>query len=342
MTVPVTSIDPGVKRVLVTGASGHIGRYVVAECLTQGFAVRALTSKVLTKGQSTDPRVEWYQVDFLSVSDGEIGRLMSGCSAVLHLAAELWDIPKMSRVNVDATAMLARQAEALNLVFFGFTSSISVHGSPTTETITENDALVTAEYDVKEEFRGTAAIRAYARSKVRGEKLLAAIAGVVEYAVFRPTLVVDLSGIMAQADRGRLQRFVLGNRHEHHVYVGDVAYALVWFMQQAFSRPKRQPGVTTYTLADDEARRPSGTSFLKHAFSRTGDPRFRSAVAAPRWIYDLSDMIKNRVLSKRRPFGLVRYPSDKLRATGYRHKTGLDAAQDLALDLRSGVPVRTE
>lgn len=332
MTMSATSVDPEVRRVFVTGASGHIGRYVVAECLAQGFAVRASTSKVLTEAQRNDLRVEWHRVDFLTVDDDEVARLVSGCSAVLHLAAEIWDMPKMSRVNVDSTATLARHAEASNVVFFGFTSSITVHGSPFKDRVTEDDALITAERDIKAEFRGTASIRAYARSKVLAERTLAATARVVEYAVFRPTSVVDLRGIMAQADRGYVQRFVLGNRHEHHVYVEDVAYALVWFMKHALSRPERRPGVTIYTLADDEARRPSGTTFLKYALSRTGDPRFRSKVAAPGWIYNLSDMIKNRVLSKRKPFGLVWYPSDKLRATGYRHRIGLDAAQDLALD----------
>ncbi len=337
MPLNATNNASSSSRVLVTGASGYIGRHVVTECLAHGFAVRALTSKVLSETQRSDPRVEWRQIDFLSADDDAVRDVVSGCSAVLHLAAELWNISKMHRVNVETTAALACHAEASNLVFFGFTSSFTVYGSPATRIVTEGDALVTAERDVRAEFRGTASIRAYARSKVLGERVLAATACRVEYAVFRPSFVVSLSDIMAQTQRNRIQRLVLGNRHEHHIYVGDVAYALVWFMRQALSRPERQPGVATYTLADDEARRPSGATFLKYAFKRTGDARFRAAGAAPGWVYDLLDMIKNRVVTRRKPFGLVRYSCDKLQATGYRHKTGLDAAQDLALDVfRSG------
>ena len=321
------------RTVLITGASGFIGRYVVAECLSHGLNVRALTSKSLVQPQSSDARIEWRQINFLSADDKEISDAVAGCCAILHLAAEIWDIPKMGRVNVDVTAALARYAESSNVVFFGFTSSIAVHGSPTVETVTENSAVVTAERDIKAEFRGTASIRAYARSKVLGERQLNTTAHRVEYAIFRPTIVVDLPGIMALASRGRVQQFVLGNRHEHHVYVGDVAHAMVWFLRQALSRSTRRPGVTIYTLADDEARRPSAASFLRYAYGRTGDPRFRVPTAAPGWIYDLSDMAKNRVLSRRKPFGLVRYPCDKLCAAGYRHKTGLDTAQDLALDM---------
>ena len=49
------------KRVLLTGASGFIGRHCVEPLLERGFEVHAVSSKA-TGG---DPRVAWHQADLL-------------------------------------------------------------------------------------------------------------------------------------------------------------------------------------------------------------------------------------------------------------------------------------
>lgn len=50
------------KRVLLTGAKGFIGRHCVADLLSKGYEVHGLSSRTLT---SPDQRVQWHQADLL-------------------------------------------------------------------------------------------------------------------------------------------------------------------------------------------------------------------------------------------------------------------------------------
>ncbi|RZU72456.1 uncharacterized protein YbjT (DUF2867 family) [Micromonospora kangleipakensis] len=67
-------------RVLVTGASGRLGRVVLPTLLGEGFAVRAMS-----RHRRDDPRVEWVVAD-LSTGEGLAGAVR-GVEAVLHLAS---------------------------------------------------------------------------------------------------------------------------------------------------------------------------------------------------------------------------------------------------------------
>ena len=69
-------------RVLVTGATGKIGRHVVSELLARGYHVRALTSKPVAAAPVSD-RLEWCQLDFQESLDFD--PLVRGCAAVIHL-----------------------------------------------------------------------------------------------------------------------------------------------------------------------------------------------------------------------------------------------------------------
>ena len=55
--------DAAQMRVLVTGATGTIGRHVVTELVARGYQVRALTSKPVVEASVSD-RLEWRQLDF--------------------------------------------------------------------------------------------------------------------------------------------------------------------------------------------------------------------------------------------------------------------------------------
>ena len=72
------------------------GRFVVPALQRLGFEVRGQYSK--QPGQT--PGVEWRQMNFLESLD--FNALVEGCDAVVHLAAELANVSRMSRVNVDA------------------------------------------------------------------------------------------------------------------------------------------------------------------------------------------------------------------------------------------------
>jgi len=320
----------GGARVLVTGGSGRIGRHLIDELKSRNIGIRALTSKPLTEAQASDRTVEWVQHDFQASLD--LDRHVAGCAAVLHLAGEVWDIPKMQRVNVEATAALAQAAERSGVTFFGYTSSVAVYGSSIDACVTEETPVLTADHDVRAEYRGNASIRTYGRTKLLAERALAAVARRVEYVVFRPTVVVDLPDILALAKRSRVEHRILGRRHEHHIYVKDVVHAMLWFMDRALRHPEPMPGIEVFNLSDDEAEHRTSDAFLAQAFRQTGDPRFRLPVAGPIWVYDLFDLLKNKMLSRRQPLGKMLFSPAKLYATGYRHKFGMTAAQKLSLD----------
>lgn len=315
-------------KVLVTGATGRIGRHVVDELKAHGFKIRAVTSQPLSAEQKAATDIEWRQHDFAKSSD--VDALVEGCHAIQHLAANLWDIPKMPMANVEATRALGEAANTYGVRFFGFTSSITVYGSAKSKDVNENTPLLTGDRDVAEEYRGNPSIRAYGRSKVLGERVLAAAASNVECVIFRPTVVVDLPIMVGIAQRNFPKQFVLGSRHEHHIYVKDVAHALVWFMQRSLDRTTPKPGVEIFNLADDAASAVTGAAIAARAKALTGSPKFRSTLGGPVFAYNLIDMLTNRRFSLRYPLGMMVYSNKKLMDAGYRFKYGLDEAQRLA------------
>lgn len=115
----------GPARVLLTGASGFVGRATLAALAKRGLAVRAVSR---SGGTQREDGVEWRQGD-LSVPDGW-GRLLDGVDAVVHLAgnAGRGTEAEMMRANAEATAMLARAAATAGVSRFVYASTIRVYG----------------------------------------------------------------------------------------------------------------------------------------------------------------------------------------------------------------------
>ena len=173
----------GISTVLVTGASGFIGRALTARLLVSGrFAVRASVrrpSSLLPDG------IE-------QVVTGDLGpdtnwqAALSGADTVVHLAARAHvlrentsdPLAEFRMVNVEATRNLARQACAGTVRRFVFVSSIGVNGNSTTGApFSERDAPLPQE--------------AYAVSKREAEQAVRALpdGSGMETVVIRPPLV---------------------------------------------------------------------------------------------------------------------------------------------------------
>jgi nucleoside-diphosphate-sugar epimerase len=106
----------GGPLVLVTGASGKIGKHVVREAIRQGFKVRALTSRPRVGGDVLEGLVEWRVKDFTRSIDFDED--VEGRDAIIHLAAEIADKARMQRVNVETTSVLARASERAGVAVF--------------------------------------------------------------------------------------------------------------------------------------------------------------------------------------------------------------------------------
>jgi dihydroflavonol-4-reductase len=115
------------KHVLLTGATGFIGRRLVDDLLAHGYRVRALARRELD-----DPRLEIARGDV--TDEASLERAMAGVDGVLHLAAIYGfgvGLPRMRRVNVDGTRAVldaAARAGVARVLYCGSDTSLGDTG----------------------------------------------------------------------------------------------------------------------------------------------------------------------------------------------------------------------
>lgn len=128
-----------IDKVLVTGASGFIGRRFVASLKHAGVDVRAVfrSGEALITAQGFGIAERVMVNDLTAATDW--GYALSGVNIVVHLAARVHVMQESSAdalaefrlVNVEGTLALARQAAAAGVRRFVFMSSIKVNGEVT-------------------------------------------------------------------------------------------------------------------------------------------------------------------------------------------------------------------
>ena len=316
-------------RVLVTGASGKIGRQVVSELLHRGYRVRALTSKRVPEIANSQGNLEWQQFNWDESLSFE--RLVVGCNAVLHLGAELLRIEKMQRSNVEATRALARASEQAGVRFFCYISSAAVYGSSLNATVTEESPLLTCDHDVKSEYFAVDYVRAYGRTKLAGERAICEEARRLSCVILRPTVVVDVPDLVELRSWSYAKKAMAGYRHSHHVYILDVVHAVLWFMERNLGNSSLDPGVNVYNLSNDDVDDENTYAyFFREAFRYSSDRRFKS-IQLPRVFDRMRDVLRFRLPPVRHSLGTMRFSPGKLYSIGYRHRYGIKEAHRRAL-----------
>ena len=127
------------RRVLVTGASGFVGKVLCAELLRHGYTVRAAHRSPQTIEEDSEVRHEKIVVGAIDAKTGWTAAL-ADVDIVMHLAARVHimyddaaDPPEaFRRVNTAGTEHLARSAAAMGVKRLVFVSSIKVNGEETT------------------------------------------------------------------------------------------------------------------------------------------------------------------------------------------------------------------
>lgn len=172
------------RRILITGASGFIGSFLVERALELGYEVWAAVRKTSSRRWLQDERIHFFDLNLASDealrSSLEAFREEHGAFAhVIHAAGatQCRRAEDFFRINADGTERLARlllKTKTLEgrLVYF---SSLSVFGPAR-----EKDGLPILETDTP------VPDTAYGRSKQEAERRLAAIEG-LDYILLRPT-----------------------------------------------------------------------------------------------------------------------------------------------------------
>lgn len=247
--------------ILVTGATGMIGRALV-DCLArEGFKVRAHgrrrpeLDKLFTQTtQVTEPakapeaagalqdNVELAVADFSSLTADEALRLCQGCTAIVH-AAGLVHQPSAGAslyetINVQATIVLAEAARTCGVRQFIFLSSSSVYGNRATSMVDESSTL-----------QGDTP---YAASKLQCEEYLRLQPPCASTVILRPALVFgegdrgNMASLIRQVASGKYFLVGSASARKSLIYAADLANAVLQVIKNPHDR------LELYNIANPE------------------------------------------------------------------------------------------
>lgn len=250
--------------ILVTGASGFIGSFVVEEALRRGMDTWAAVRPTSSRRYIRDPRIHFIELDLSS--EERLTEQLRGHSFdyVVHAAGATKCLCRddFFTTNTDGTRHLATALMKLRMPLrrFVFISSLSVFGAiheqqPYAD-ITEHDT--------------PRPNTAYGQSKLRAEQWLDSIGTDFPYIVLRPTGVYGPRErdyfLMAQSIARHVD-FAAGYRRQDitFVYVEDVVQAVFLALDHGVSRRKyflTDGGVYSSTDFSDLIRHALGNPWM--------------------------------------------------------------------------------
>lgn len=172
-------------KILITGANGLLGTYLIRQLLERGEEVVGLYRSGLPKTLSEDElqRVEWVQGDILDVVLLE--EVMQSCERVYHCAGLVSFNPSraddLMKVNVEGTANVVNAALATGIKKMIHVSSVAAIGRK------RNNATVTEQT----KWEDAANPSVYGKSKYKGElEVWRALHEGLDVAVVNPVIIL--------------------------------------------------------------------------------------------------------------------------------------------------------
>ena len=260
-------------KILITGASGFIGSFIVEEALKQGFETWAAIRKSSSKEYLQDERIHFIELNLSSKAQLIEQLQPHQFDYVVHAAGVTKCLNKADfhRINTEGPKNLvdALLETGMPLRRLVFVSSLSIFGA-----IKEEQP-----YDEIRETDTPQPNTAYGRSKLAAEQYLESLKGRVPYIILRPTGVYGPREkdyfIMAKSIKGHTD-FAVGYRRQDitFVYVSDVVQAVFLALDHGENGRK-------YFLSDGQVYQSTTFSNLVHeALGRPWWIRIR----VPEWV----------------------------------------------------------
>ena len=258
-------------KILITGASGFIGSFIVEEALRQGFETWAAIRKSSSKAFLQDERIHFIELDFSSQEQLEAQLKGHAFDYVVHAAGATKCLHQEDffRINTEGTQYFVKALLNLQMPVkrFVYISSLSIMGA-----IREQQP-----YEEIRESDEAKPNTAYGKSKLEAEKWLETQS--IPYIILRPTGVygprerdyfLQIQSIKSHMD------FAVGFQRQDitFVYVTDVVQAIFLALEKGAVGRK-------YFLSDGEVYQSATFSDLVH--EELGRPWW-IRVTAPIWL----------------------------------------------------------
>lgn len=230
-------------HILVTGATGLIGRAIVRLLLSQGHHVRALLrskENMYSAEKDAEGKLSFWEADLCELSEDAARALCAETRAVVHCAGLVHqpnaEAKLYPRFNEIPTQILAKAAKAEKVEQFIFLSSSSVYGNRETNLVNEDEPCI--------------ADTPYASSKINCERLLLEETPCPSTIVMRPSMVFgegdrgNMLSLIRQVLSGKYFLISHGSAQKSLIYAADFAHAVSLVLQ------KNAKGMHTYNVAN--------------------------------------------------------------------------------------------
>ena len=266
-------------KILITGASGFIGSFIVEEALRRGFETWAAVRKSSSRAYLQDKRINFIELNLSSQQQLMDQLRGKDFDYVVHAAGATKCLHQddFHRINTEGTRNLAEALMALQMPLkrFVFVSSLSIFGA-----IKEQQP-----YDEIRETDTPRPNTAYGRSKLAAEAYLATTT--LPYIILRPTGVYGPREkdyfVMAKSIKQHTD-FAVGFKRQDitFVYVDDVVQAVFLALHAGEDDSSASDFIgRKYFLSDGEVYQSTTFSDLIH--EQLGRPWW-IRITAPVWV----------------------------------------------------------